>query len=169
MVRCACLPARSRTPLSSALATASASVFSSGWLPVSPPVSLCRLSSVEQLGGWIITPCLGKDCFPPSGGSLSEPDCTGLWASDSPSHLPFSSPPGKSSPTLAECVLRSTMKRLAVHGLRVASFGERCFVQSATRLQPYSVARSSITWITPGFLPFAWGWLQALLPAWELR
>src|SRR5207244_9153885 len=85
------------------------------WLPASPPVSLCRLSSVAHLVGWIITLCLGKDCFPPSGDSLSEPDCIGLWASDSPSHLPFSSPPAKSSPTLAECVLRSTMKRLAVH------------------------------------------------------
>src|SRR5229473_7412 len=136
MVRCACLPARSRTPLSLASATASASVSSLAWLPASPPVSLCRLSSVEHLVGWIITPCLGKDCFPPPAGSLSEPDCTGLWASDSPSHLPFSSLPAKSSPTLAACVLRSTIQRLAVHGLRVASFGEQCSVPSATRWQP---------------------------------
>src|SRR6266850_2595241 len=141
-VRCAYLLVRSRTPLSS----------------VSPPVSPSRLNSVEHLVGWTTTPCFGKDFFPPSGGSLSEPDCTGLWASDSQSHLPFSSQPAKYSPTLAACVLPPTMPRLAVRGLRVASFGERWSVPSATRPPPLSVARSSIMWTTPGFLRFAWGW-----------
>src|SRR5713226_3768409 len=103
---------------------ASASVSSLSWLPVSRPVSPSRLNSAEHLAGWIITPCFGKDCFPPSGGSLSELDCTGFWASDSQSHSPFSSPPAKYSPTLAACVLPPTMRRLAVHGLRVVCFGQ---------------------------------------------
>src|SRR6267378_1162342 len=149
---CACLLVRSRTP------SASASVSSVASPPVSPPVSPSRLNLVEHLVGWTTTPCFGKDFFPPSGGSLSEPGCTGLWASDSPSHLPFSSQPAKYSPTLAACVLPPTMPRLAVRGLRVASFGERWCVPSATRPPPLSVAPSSIMWTTPGFLRFAWGW-----------
>ena len=58
-------------------------------------------------------------------GSLSERDCTGFWASDSQSHLRFSSHLAKYSPTLAACVLPWTTRRLAVHGLRVVGFGER--------------------------------------------
>src|SRR5229473_1556762 len=129
---------------------ASASAFYLAWLPVSPPVSPCRLNSAEHLAGWIITPYFGKDCFPPSGGSLSELDCTGFWASDSRSHLPFSSQSAKYLPTFAACVLPPTMQRCAVHGLRVASFGERWSAPSATRPRPLSVARSSITSSTPG-------------------
>ena len=92
------------------------------------------------------------------GGSVSELDCTGFWASDSQSHLPFSSRSAKCSPTLTACVLPSTMQRLAVHGLRVVSFGELWSVLSATWSRPLSVAPSSITWTTPGLLRFAWAW-----------
>ena len=60
-----------------------------------------------------------------SAGLLSEPDCTGFWVSDSQSHLPFLSQPANYSPTLAACVLLWTILHLAVHGLRVVSFGEQ--------------------------------------------
>ncbi len=55
---------------------------------------------------------------------LSELDCIGFWVSDSQLHLPFSSQPAKYSPTLVACVPLWTMLHLAVHGLRVVSFGE---------------------------------------------
>src|SRR5260370_8304118 len=142
--RCACLLVRSRTPLSSVSATASASVSSLASPPVSPPVSPSRLNSVEHLVGWTTTPCFGKDFFPPSGGSLSEPDCIRLWASDSQSHLPFSSRPVKYSPTLAACVLPWTMNRLAVHGLRVSRFWARFSVPSPPRSPLCSLSHSPI-------------------------
>src|ERR1700693_2418892 len=64
-----------------------------------------------------------KQCFPPSAHLVSELDCTGFWALDSQSHLPFSSQPAKYSPTLAACVPLWTILPLAVHGFRVVSFG----------------------------------------------
>ena len=76
-----------------------------------------------SLGGGIIILCLGKDCFPPSAGLRSGLDCIGFWVSDSQSHLPFSSQPAKYSLTLAACVRLWTTPPLAVHGLRVVSFG----------------------------------------------
>src|SRR5258707_3967152 len=157
-VRCGCLPASYRTPCSSASVTVLALVFSLAWLPVLRLVSHFRLSSIEHLVGWIITLYLGKDCFPPSAASLSEQDCIGFWASDSQSHLPFSSHSAKYSRTLAACVLPPTIQRLAVHALRVVSFGERSYVPPDTWSRPLSAAPSSITWTTPGLLRFAWGW-----------
>src|SRR5260370_42036600 len=111
-----CLPPLCRSVLLSSSATDTVLLSSLVWLPVSLPVSLSRMNSVEQLVGWIITPCLGKDCFPPSGGSPSELDCTGFWASDSQSHSPFSSRAANYSPTLAAFVRPPTMQRLAVSG-----------------------------------------------------
>src|ERR1700739_317779 len=123
-VPCGCLPERSRTPWSSALAMASAWVSSLAWHPVSLPASPCRLNSVGHLVGSITTPCFGKDCFPPSGDLVSQRGFTGFWALNSQSHLPFSSPSAKYSPTLVACVLPWTMQRLAARGFHAVSIGE---------------------------------------------
>ena len=63
-----------------------------------------RLNSIEQLGVRTIIPCLGRHCSAPSAGLRSTLDCTGSWASDSQSHLAFSSRPAKYSAIFAACV-----------------------------------------------------------------
>lgn len=42
--------------------------------------------------------------------------------------------------------------------LNAVSFGDLSSVRLVTLLQLLSVAPSSITWITPGLLRFAWAW-----------
>src|SRR5579864_1023640 len=81
--RYACLRARLLTRLFWASATALVLVFSLGWLRVLRPASPCRLNSTGRLAGWIITPCLGRECFPLFADLLLVPDCTGFWVSDS--------------------------------------------------------------------------------------
>lgn len=63
-----------------------------------------RLNSIEQLGVRTIIPCLGRHCSAPSAGLRSALDCSGSWASDSQSHLAFSSRPAKYSAIFAACV-----------------------------------------------------------------
>jgi len=138
-------------------ATASALVSSLAWLPVLPPASICRLNSIEQLAGSIITPCLGKDCLHPSAGSRSELDCTGFWASDSQSRSPFSSRSAKYSLTLRACVLPVITQPLGVHGLPVGGFGELWPARSASSQRPLFAALSSVTLTTLGRLRFALG------------
>src|SRR5229473_2071436 len=46
-------------------------VRSLAWRPGLRPASRWRLNSIVHRAGWIITPCHGKECFPPSAALVS--------------------------------------------------------------------------------------------------